>query len=102
MLGEERLVEPGHRLGPGQVRPGDEPAEAPIARGVAGEQHQVRTALPLADPADVLLDRLPMAGEPVARRPRPVRLALASGRFLAGRPPSTAAALRAGPVDAPG
>jgi hypothetical protein len=42
----------------------------------------VRTALPLPDPADVLLDRLAMAGEPFTRRPRPVRLALASGRFL--------------------
>ena len=73
MLGEERLAEPRDRLGPGDIRARDEPAQAPIADRVAGEQHEVRAALPLADPAQVLLDRLAMARQAGAGRAGPAR-----------------------------
>ena len=55
VLREQRVGEPRHPLGAGQVRPADQPAQAPIARRVAREQHEVRPALRLADPAQVLL-----------------------------------------------
>ena len=80
VLGEERLVEPRHGLRPREVRPADEPAEAPIAGGVAGEQDEVRPALRVADPAQVLLDRARWPGSRARR-----------GRGRAGRP-STAPA----------
>jgi hypothetical protein len=80
--GEERPVEAGHRLGPGEVRPRDEPAQAPVARRVACQQDEVWTALRLPDPADVLLHRIAMTGQPGALRARPIRLALACGRVL--------------------
>ena len=64
MLGEERLGEARHGLRAGHVRPRDEPAQAPPADLGAGEQHEVRAADPLADPAEVLLDRIAMPGEP--------------------------------------
>ena len=74
---EQRVVEPGHRLCPGQVRPRDEPAQAPIAERIPGDQDEMRPALALADPAPILLDRLAMAGQPGAIRSGPVRLTLA-------------------------
>ena len=86
VLGEQRLAEPRHALGPVEIRAGDEPAQAAIARRVPREQHQVRAALPLADPAQVLLDRAPVARQPGAVGPRPRRQAL-DRRLALGRPP---------------
>jgi hypothetical protein len=63
VLGEERLRDPGCRLRPGEVRPRDEPAEAPVPDPVAGEQDEVGAALRRTDAAVVLPDRLAMAGE---------------------------------------
>ena len=71
VLGEERLAEARHALRAGHVGPRHEPAQAPPADLRAGEQDEVRAADPLADPAQVLLDRLAMAGQPGAGRAGP-------------------------------
>ena len=63
MLVEEGLAEPRHALGPGQVRARHEPRQAAPADRRAGEQHEMRSARPRADPAQVLLDRIAMPGE---------------------------------------
>ena len=76
VLGEQLVAEARHGLRPGEVRPRDEPAQAPIARCVAGEEDEVRTALALADPALILLDRLPMTGQPSPLGAGPIRPAL--------------------------
>ena len=70
VLLEQRLGEPRHALGPVEIRAGDEPAEAPIADGVARQQHEVRSALPLPDPPQVLLHRRAMPGQAGALRAR--------------------------------
>ena len=81
VLGQERLAEARHALRPGHVRPRDEPAQAPPADRGPGEQDEMRPAAALADPAQVLLDRLAMAGQPGALGPRPDREALGHGRI---------------------
>ncbi len=58
---------------PGHVGVRDEAAQAPPADRRACQQHEVRAACALADPAQVLLDRLAMAGEARALGPRPLR-----------------------------
>ena len=64
VLGQERLAEAGHALGAGQVRPRHEPAQAPPADLRAGQQDEVRTAGPVPDAAQVLLDRIAMTRKP--------------------------------------
>ena len=76
VLGQERLAEARHALGPGHVRPRDEPAQAPPPDRGPGEQHEMRPATALADPSQILLDRLAMAGQPHPLRPWPRRHAL--------------------------
>jgi hypothetical protein len=67
VVGEEGLREVRDGFRPGQVRPADEPAQTPVAGRVAGQEDQMRPALALADPAQVLLDERPMAGQPGSR-----------------------------------
>ena len=76
VLVEQGVGEPGHALGPVEIRAGDEPAQAPIAGRVARQQHEVRPALALADAAQVLLDHRPMAGQARPGRAGPCRQAL--------------------------
>ena len=77
-MGREQLVvESGHRLRPGQVCPRDEPAQAPIAERVPGDQDEVWPALALTDAAPILLDRLAVAGQPGPISSGPVRLTVA-------------------------
>jgi len=64
VIGQEGLCEVRDGLGPGQVRPADEPAQAPVAGRVAGQEDQVWSTLAFADPAQILLDERPMAGQP--------------------------------------
>ncbi len=85
VLLEQRLGEPRHALGPVEIRAGDEPAEAPVARGIARQQHQVRSALPLPDPPQVLLHRRAVPRQAGAFRSRARRQALAGERELQGR-----------------
>src|SRR6476659_8305959 len=87
VLGEERLAEPRHPLGPGHVGVRDEPAQAPPADLGAGQEDEMRSAHSLADPAQVLLDRRPVTGQPGAGGSRPGGPAL--GR-IDGRPGSPA------------
>ena len=61
LLGQQRLAEARHALRAGHVRLRHEPAEAPPATRRPGEQHEMRSATPVADPAQVLLHRLAMA-----------------------------------------
>ncbi len=76
VLGQECLAEPGHALGSGQVGPRDEPAEASPANLRASQQDEVRTAGPLTDPSQILLDGVAMTGEPGLRWTWPGRHAL--------------------------
>ena len=64
VFGEERLAEPRHALRAGHVGVRHEPAQAPPADLRAGQQDEVRAARRVADPAQVLLDRRPVAGQP--------------------------------------
>src|SRR5207237_1283218 len=75
MLGEQVLGEPGDALGPVEIRAGDEPAQASIARRVARQQHEVWATLARPDATEVLLDDRPMTRES------------RSGRARAGREP---------------
>ena len=81
LLLEQRVAEPRHGLGPGQVRARDEPAQAAPADRAARQQHEVRTACPLADPAHVLLDRIAMPGQLRALGSRAGRSALHDRRL---------------------
>src|SRR6185369_2680269 len=83
------------RLRPGEVRPRDEPAQAPITDRVAGQEDEVRAALALPDPPLVLLDRLAMTGESRPIGSWPVGPALARVRRLAGDVSERAAVDRA-------
>ena len=80
VLGEQRVAEPRHRLrsrrGSPARRAGTGSA-SPIASRASSTRCGPRCAL--ADAAQVLLDRLAMAGQARAVRPRPSRLGLASG-----------------------
>ena len=84
----------GHRLGAREVRPGDEPAQAPPPATVPGEQHEMRPALRLPDPPVVLLHHRPMSGQsrPLRAWPsgtsldRPIRLARRRTHAPAGAP----------------
>ncbi len=104
MLGKQLVAEARNGLGPGEVRPRDEPAQAPITGRVAGEEDEVRTPLALADAAVILLDRLPMTGQPSPLRARPIRQAVdgirpgSVGR-LGCRPPAGASCRAAGGND---
>jgi hypothetical protein len=80
MSRQEGLVEPGHRLRPGEVRPRQDPTQASIAGHIPGEQDEMRSTLRLADPAPVLLDRFAVARQPRPRRARPIRLTILGGR----------------------
>ncbi len=90
VLLEQRLGEPRHALGPVEIRAGDEPAEAPVARGVASEQHEVRPALPLRDPPQVLLHRRTVTRQAGPFGPGAGRQALGGKRQLQGRGPAAA------------
>src|SRR3990172_11048728 len=76
VLGEKCLGEPRYALGSGQIRPGDEAAQAPVAGSVSRQQDEMRPPLPLPDPAPVLLDDGPVTREPGSIRTRPGRQAL--------------------------
>jgi hypothetical protein len=76
VLLEQRLGEARHPLGPVEIRAGDEAAQAPVAGGIPRQQHEVRPALALADPAQVLLDHRPVPGQAGPVRPGPCRQAL--------------------------
>ncbi len=76
MFGEERLGEPRHPFGPGEIGMGNEPAETPIPAAIPCQQHEMRAPLPLPDPAQVLLHDRPMARQPGPLRPRPGRAPL--------------------------
>ena len=88
VLGEERLAEARHPLGAGHVGVRDEPAQAPPADLGACQEDEMRSTHSLADPAQVLLDRWPMTGQPGAGGSRPGGPAFGriEGRGLAGRP----------------
>ena len=62
VLGQQRVAEMRHRLGPGQVRAADEPAEAAVAGRVARQQNEMRAALPLPDSTQILLHRVAAPG----------------------------------------
>jgi hypothetical protein len=99
MLGEQLVAEAGNCLGAGEVRPRDEPAQAPIAGRVASEKDEVRTTLALADAAVILLDRIPMTRQPNPLRARPIGQALDGIRSgsvgcLRCRPPATGTSRR--------
>ncbi len=87
MLVEEGLAEARHALGPGQVRARDEPRQAPPADRRAGQQHEMRAARPLADPAQVLLDRVAVAGQTGALGAGPGRTAFRDDRLRSAWPP---------------
>jgi hypothetical protein len=70
------MPEARNRLRPGQIRPRDEPAQAPITGRVAGEEDEMRTPLAIADASVILLDRLPMTGQSGTLRAWPIRQAL--------------------------
>ncbi len=98
MLGEERLAELRHALRPGEVGPTDEPAQAPVAGRVARQEDEVRAALRLADPTEVLPDGVAMARQSRPLRPWPGRYAVVDGprrRGRSGRPARRAAAVLA-------
>ena len=102
MIGQECLAEARNALGAGQVGPADQPAQAPVAGRIAGQQDQVWTARGITDPAQVLLDRLAPAGQPSPFRARSNR-ARPHRAWPAGpgrRCPI--GALRAGPRGEPG
>ncbi len=61
MLGQERLREAGHALGPGQVRSADQPAEAPVAGQVAGQEDEMGATLAIPHAPQLLAARLAMA-----------------------------------------
>ena len=88
VLGEERLAETWHPLGPGHVGVRDEPAQAPPADLRAGQEDEMRSTDPLAEPAQVLLDRWPVTGQSGAGGSRPGGPALGwiEGRRFARRP----------------
>ena len=73
VLGDERLAEAWHPLRAGEVRVRDQPRQAAPAHLRTREQHEMRTAAAVADPAQVLLDRLPIPGQSRALGPWPVR-----------------------------
>ena len=85
LAGQQRLTESRHALRPGHVGLRHEPAQAAPADLGMGEQDQVRPATALADPAQVLLDRLAMTGQPRAPWSGPDRHALGGlvGREIA-------------------
>ena len=118
VLRQQRLGEPRDGLRPREVRPRHQPAQAPPARRVPGEQHEVRPALRLADPPVVLLHDRPMAGQPgagragpggppsvdrPAARRRPVAGGRAARRRLAGTtiPPGSGAAASTSSISIP-
>ena len=72
LVGQERLRDPRHRLRPGEVGPADQPAEAPVAGVVAGQQDEVRAALVVTHAAQVLAHRLAVAGQPAPFRVGPL------------------------------
>ncbi len=63
MLREERLADPGRGLGPRQIGPAHETAQAPVANGVTGEQDEMRAPLGATDAAVVLLHGVPVPGQ---------------------------------------
>ena len=93
VLRQERLAEARHALRPGHVRLRDEPAQAPPAHLGSGQQDEMGPATSLADPAQVLLDRLAMAGQPGTLGSRPDGEALGhvrrGGTGAAPRSPGT-------------
>ncbi len=76
VLGQERLTEARHALGASQVGPRHEPAETPPADLRAGEQDEVWTTGPFADPSQILLDRIAVTRKLSTRRARTDRQAL--------------------------
>src|SRR6187551_1490600 len=64
MLVEQGVTEPRDALRAGHVGPGHEPAQAAPADLAASQQDEPRAAGARADAAEVLLDRIAMAGEP--------------------------------------
>ena len=91
VLGEERLADPRHGLGPGEIGVRQQPAQAPPAGRRPGEQHEMRSARSVADAAEVLLDRVAMAGQSRPLRAGPCRAALVGERQVEGRLPGFAA-----------
>ncbi len=73
---EQLVPEAGHGLRPGHVRPGDHPAQAAPADRGPREQHEVWAARPVADAAEVLLDRIAVTGKLRPPGPRSGRPAL--------------------------
>ncbi len=96
VLGEERLAEARHALRAGHVGVRHEPAQAPPADLRAGQQDQMRAADPFADPAQVLLDRRPVTGQPGARRARSDGQALDHVGRRAGSPTDDGAVVAVG------
>ncbi len=71
VLRQQRLGEPRDRLRAGEVRPRHHPAQAPPARRVAGQQHEVRSALRLPDPPVILLHDRAVTRQPGTVGPGP-------------------------------
>ncbi len=92
VLAQQGLAEPRHALGPGEVGMRHEPAEAAVADLRARQQHEMRATLPVADPAQVLLDRVAITreagtvGAGAGREPRMDRLQV-PGRGRSPGPP---------------
>ncbi len=87
---EQRVREPWHALGAGQVRRTDQPREATVTRLVAGEQHEVGPALAVSDAAQILAHRVAMAREAGPIRVQPhgaTRFDQPAHRIRLPRPP---------------
>ena len=80
--GQQVVAKARHRLGSGHVRPAHETAEAAVTRRVAGQQDEVRAALPLADSTQVLANGVAIAGQAGTFRARPDRQTLFAPRVI--------------------
>ncbi|GIW19848.1 MAG: hypothetical protein KatS3mg065_0144 [Chloroflexota bacterium] len=60
---EEGVVEAGHALRAGQVRPGDEATEAPVPRRRSGQQNEMRASALVGDAPEVRPKGRPMTGQ---------------------------------------
>ncbi len=96
---QQLLAEARPALRPGQVGPRHEPAQAPVARVVTGQQHEMRAARRRPDPPQVRAHDGAMAGQARAVGTRSGRSALARDR---GRRLERPCPAPTGPPPAPG
>ena len=87
VLLEQRVAESGRALRPGEVAVRQQPGQAPPAGLVPGEQDEPWPAGPRADAAEVLLDRIAMAGESGSLRSWPGRATILDPAVVEGGRP---------------